>query len=148
VTPARLAARALELLGPVGGAVVVVAPAAAAVRDALSARLAVARDGDGDGAAAAVVVFLRAPARPHERQQVLGALRRRLGEGAPVVVVDHNQPRTAWRRALATLALLASGLGPARARYPAARELAALGFRVERLALASGERVQLVSARR
>jgi hypothetical protein len=40
------------------------------------------------------------------------------------------------------------GLRPSRARYPAARELAALGFAVERLRLACGERVQLVVARR
>jgi hypothetical protein len=146
VTPARLAARALELLGPVEGPVAVVAPSAPAVRDALSARLAVARDGDVP--AAAVVVLLHARARPHERQALLGALRARLRGGAPVVVVDHNQPRNAGQRALATLALLRSGIGPARGRYPTARELAARGFRVDRLARAAGGRIQLVSARR
>jgi hypothetical protein len=54
-----------------------------------------------------------------------------------------------WLRRLAAHAALAArGLGTARARCPAARELAALGFAIERLRLAAGERVQLVAARR
>jgi len=64
------------------------------------------------------------------------------------VLVDHNQPRVLWRRGLGILALAAARCAPSRARYPAARELAALGFAVERLRLACGERVQLVLFRR
>jgi hypothetical protein len=146
VSPARLAARCLAELGPCPGLLAVGGPGASRVRAALAARGPVAAD--GDPAAAAVVVFLGAPARPAERQTLLAGLSRRLPPGAPLVVVDHSQPRARWRRALALPALAAAGLAPARARYPAARELAALGFRVERLRLAAGERVQLVLARR
>jgi len=76
------------------------------------------------------------------------ALAARLASGAPVVVVDHNQPRTLARRAIGVLALAARGLSPKRARYPVAREVNAHGFTIERLRLADGERVQLVLARR
>jgi len=146
VSPARLAARVRELLGAIPGPVVIACPKAARLGSALAAR--VRRAGDGEVAAGAVVVFLGAAARPDERQAALRELGRRLAPGAPLVLVDHNQPRARWRRALGVLDLAAHGLGPARARYPAARELAALGFAVERLRLASGERVQLVVARR
>src|SRR5206468_890134 len=126
--------------------VVVVAPHAARLRAALAARLA---PPVGAGApVAAVVAFLGLPARPAARQRTLRDLQTRLPLDAPLVLVDHNQPRAAWRRALATLTLAGARLGPARGRYPAARELAALGFRVDRLALVPGERVQLVLARR
>jgi hypothetical protein len=64
------------------------------------------------------------------------------------VLVDHNQPRRLWRRLIGIATLAASGFAPARARYPAARELAVLGFLIERLRLACGERVQIVAARR
>jgi len=67
---------------------------------------------------------------------------------APVVLLDHGQPRALWRRVVGAAVLALRGLGPARARYPAARELAALGFAVERMCLACGERVQIVLARR
>jgi len=144
VSAARLAARCLELLGPVTGPVAVVAPRAAHLRTALAARLASA---DGTPAAA-VVAFLGTPARPADRQRALRELQSRLLPDATLVLVDHNQPRAMWRRVLATVALVATGLGAARGRYPAARELAALGFRIERLTLAAGERVQLVRARR
>ena len=58
----------------------------------------------------------------------------------PVLVTCPWAPRLA--------AALALRLPPARARYPAARELGALGLAVERLWLDGGERVQLVRARR
>jgi hypothetical protein len=64
------------------------------------------------------------------------------------VLVDHNQPRRRPARLLAWVRLRLAGLSASRGRYPAARELAALGFDVERLQLACGERVQLVRARR
>jgi len=144
VSAARLAARCLELLGPVVGPVAVVAPRARRLRAALAAQVAPA----AGAPVAAVVAFLGVPARPADRQRALRELQTRLPVDAALVLVDHNQPRAAWRRALASLALLATGLGAARGRYPAARELAALGFRVEHLSLAAGERVQLVRARR
>ena len=144
MSAARLAARCLELLGPVVGPVAIVAPRASRLRTALASHV-----GPAAGApVAAVVAFLGAPARPADRQRALRDLQTRLPADATLVLVDHNQPRAAWRRVLASLALLATGLSAARGRYPAARELAALGFRVERLSLAAGERVQLVRARR
>jgi len=102
---------------------------------------------DWECARAVVVVFLGAPARPAERQLLLDQLRGRLTPGTPVVLVDHNQPRALWRRVVGVIALGFAGFGPSRARYPAAREMAALGFRIEQLVLACGERVQLVRAR-
>ena len=98
--------------------------------------------------AGAIVVFVGAPAEPAGRQALLAGLRAELSPAAPLVLVDHNQPRRWCARALAALRLAAGGLPPARARYPAARELVALGFTVECLRLARGERLQLVRARR
>ena len=146
MSAARLAARAVALLDPGTGPVAVVAPRAPRLARAVERTARVAAD--ADAASAALVVLLGAKAAPSDRQATLRATQRRLPAGAPLVLVDHNQPRAAWRRALAALPLLAAGLGPSRARYPAARELAALGFAVERLRLACGERVQLVVARR
>jgi hypothetical protein len=145
VSPARLAARCLELLGPLGGPVVVVAPADGRVAAAL--RRGVSGAHDGARPAGAVVVFLGTRARPAERQSTLRDLGRVLPPGAPLLLVDHNQPRAWWRRAVAVPHHLVARVGAARARYPAARELAAVGFTVERLRLACGERVQLVVAR-
>jgi len=146
VNSTRLAAHCLALLDTTSGPIAVACPRAPRLRAALaaSARLA----GDREFAVAGVVAFLGASARPHERQAVLRDVARRLGRGAQLMLIDHNQPRSPWRRALSLLALAAAGLSPARARYPAARELAVLGFLVERLRLACGERVQLISARR
>ncbi|TMB60874.1 MAG: hypothetical protein E6J60_00065 [Deltaproteobacteria bacterium] len=143
--PARLAARVLALLGPVAGPVAVVAPRAGRLAAALAAQTACASDSAPP--AAGIVSFLGAPARPADRQAALRLLARRLPAGAPLVLVDHNQPRVLWRRGLGILALAVARCAPSRARYPAARELAALGFAVERLRLACGERVQLVLAR-
>ncbi len=143
---ARLAARCLTLLGSTVGPVAVVGPPVPRLAAALASRVPLAAE--GESAAAAVVTFLGTAASPAERQGLLRALQRRLPAGAPLVLLDHSQPRAWWRRALAVLLLAASGVGPARARYPAARELAALGFAVERLELMCGERVQLVVGRR
>jgi len=145
VSAARLAAHAVALLGTGAEPIAVVGPRAPRVVRALGERARLAADDEAAGAA--VVVFLGTVAAPAERQQALRATQRRLPPGAPLLLVDHNQPRVAWRRALALVTLAAAGLAPARARYPAARELAALGFAVERLRLACGERVQLVLAR-
>jgi len=137
-------AHAVQLLGPVGGPVAVAAPRR--LRAELVSRVVAA--GDGDAPAAAVVAFLGSRPDVASRQAVLAALRDRLPASAPLVLVDHGQPRALWRRAVGVVLLALHGLGPARARYPAARELAVLGFAVERLCLACGERVQLVLARR
>jgi hypothetical protein len=146
VRPARLAAHCLALLDPHAGPIAVVCPRAPRLRAALAALAPVA--GEGDVPTAAVVAFLGAPAIPTERQSMLRALGARLAPGAPLLLVDHNQPRPLWRRLVAVVTLAAGGFSPARARYPAARELAALGFLVERLRLIRGERVQLITARR
>jgi hypothetical protein len=102
----------------------------------------------GEPAAAALVSFVGARTPAEIRRRTLDAVRGRLVDEAPLVLVDHNQPRQWWRRPLAALLLLGRGLPPARGRYPAARELDAAGFRVESLRLAAGERLQLVLARR
>ncbi|HZP42636.1 MAG TPA: hypothetical protein VFD84_14150 [Candidatus Binatia bacterium] len=145
MSAARLAAQCLDLLGPVDGPVTVVAPRAPRLAAALVAGGAAAADTAAP--AAAVVVLLDVPADPAARRAVLAAVGDRLPPGAPLLVVDHNQPRRAWRRVVAAMALLLRGVPPARARYPTARELAALGFGVERLRLGPGERVQLVLCR-
>lgn len=144
MTPADAA---LSLLGQVDGPVLVAEPGAW-----WGARLRVAGLRTADlaerAAAAALVSFVGARTSPELRRRTLDALRDRLAAGAPLVLVDHNQPRQWWRRPLAALRLLARGMAPSRARYPAARELDGAGFRVESLRLADGERVQVVLARR
>ena len=146
MTPARLAAHCLALLDSRAGPIAVACPRAPRLHAALAALTPVA--GERDVPAAAVVAFLGAPAVPAERQATLRALGDRLERGAPLVLVDHNQPRRLWRRLIACIALAGAGFSPARARYPAARELAVLGFLIERLRLTPGERVQLITARR
>jgi hypothetical protein len=146
VRPARLAAHCLALLDPRAGPLAVVCPRAPRLYAALAAQAPVA--GDRDVPTAAVVAFLGSPAAPAERQATLRALGTRLAPGAPLLLVDHNQPRTYWRRLIAFTTLAAAGFPPTRARYPTARELAALGFVVERLRLTCGERIQLITARR
>jgi hypothetical protein len=138
---------ALALLGPLDGPVVVAEPGA---WWAARVRVAGLRTADlvEPTAAAGLVSFVGARTPPALRVRTLDALRVRLPVGAPLVLVDHNQPRQWWRRPLAWLLLAVRGLPPSRARYPAARELDASGFRVEQLRLADGERVQVVLARR
>jgi hypothetical protein len=146
VRPARLAAHCLALLDARAGPIAVAGPRADRLHAALAELVPVA--GERDVPAAAVVAFLGAPAMPAERQAMLRALGARLECGAPLVLVDHNQPRSGWRRLVGMVTLAAAGLSPARARYPVARELAVIGFLVERLRLACGERIQLITARR
>lgn len=126
-----LAARCRELLGAYDGALAVLGPDVPPPA----------------GSGAAVVSFLGTPADPVARRTQLERLRQALPPGAPLVVVDHNQPRRLVARLVGWLVLLWRGLPPVRARYPAARELVASGFVVERLRLAHGERLQLVVAR-
>ena len=146
MSAARLAAQALALLGPVDGPIAVVGAETALRAAAVAAGVAVVPD--GGAVSGALVSFLGVAAVPGDRQACLSALRLRLPAGAPVVLADHNQPRTWGRRLFGMVELALRGLAPTRARDPAARELQALGFHVERLHLASGERVQLVAARR
>jgi hypothetical protein len=144
VTAARLAARCVELLDGVVGPIAVSAPPD--VVAALATRIGVAR---GDGPiAGAVCVLLGTRIDEPARAAAWDALAARLAPGAPVVVVDHNQPRTLGRRALGVLVLAARALPPDRARHPVAREVNGHGFTIERLCLEDGERVQLVLARR
>jgi hypothetical protein len=131
VSDADLAARCRELLGAYDGTLALLGPGSAAP----------------DAAGAAVVSFVGAVADPVARRAQLERLRLVLPAGAPLVVVDHNQPRRLGARLVGAALLIVRGLPPVRARYPAARELAAAGFAVERLRLAHGERVQLVVAR-
>jgi hypothetical protein len=146
VTPQRLADPCRALLRFGDGPVLVEGPNAAAWREALAAGgTAVVTTGP---ARAAVIVLLAERGEPAARAQWLASVAHRLSPGAPVVLVDHNQPRAPWRRVPAGLALVARGLPPRRARYPAARELAAAGFTIDCLRLAAGERIQLVRAHR
>jgi hypothetical protein len=147
VTAARLAARCVELLDGVGGPIAVSAPPDVAAE--LAARVAVAPDDAPDvPISGAVYVLLGTRIDEPARAAAWDTLGARLASGAPVVVVDHNQPRTLARRALGMLALAARGLPPERARHPVAREVNGHGFAIERLRLEDGERVQIVLARR
>ena len=88
-----------------------------------------------------------------ERLRVLTALAAGFSPGERFAVVDHNRPR---RLIAAVAAVLGPPAVPGRslgARWrrladPTARALQAAGFRVERLRLAAGERVQVVIATR
>lgn len=147
MTSAAVRARAVSLLGRAAGTALVLGPRPDAWEAALrSAGWAVAAD--GEGAAAALVSFVGERENETLRLGRLAAARARLGVDAPLVLVDHNQPRPRWRRVVGWLALALHGLSPGRGRTAAARQLDAAGFRVECLRLAAGERVQLVLARR
>jgi hypothetical protein len=143
---AHVATTCAALLADVDGAVRVDGPGRAPLARRLAALVRLAPG--AAPAAAAVVSFLGARADATARAALLDAVRDALPAGAPLVVVDHNQPRTWARRLLGAALLAAHGLPPARARHPTARELLGRGFVVERLRLASGERVQVVRARR
>ncbi len=86
---------------------------------------------------------------PEARARALRELAAALPPGTVVVVVDHNRPR---RLAAAVGALVrppwVPGWSPAarwrRLAHPTARELRDAGFRIDRLRLVAGERVQVV----
>ncbi len=138
---ARVAAQALELLGPIDGPIVV-----DGCGTSLASRVRAARDDEAP--AAAICSFLGKTGDAVARARSLDAIAARLAPGAPLVVVDHNQPRAWWPRLVAVLPLALRGLGPSRARYPVAREVRDHGFTIERLRFGDGELVQLVLARR
>ena len=144
MSPARLAARCVELLGSTSEPVAIAT--SASLRAALADRVRVA--GDDEAPASAVCIFVGEGADPVARRARLAALAAQLPTGAPVVVVDHNQPRSFWRRAGGVAMLALRGLPPSRARYPVAQELQAQGFVIERMRFYAGERVQLVVGRR
>jgi len=143
VTAAELAARCLELLGAPDGPIAI-EPPTGPLATALERCVRV----DARAPVAAVCAFLGERADSAARGARLDALAARLVPGAPLALVDHNQPRAWWRRPLAWVALARHGLAPSRARHPVAREADAHGFRVERMRLVAGERLQLVLARR
>ena len=142
MTPARLAAACDALLGGIDGRLVVVAPHASAAVVAFRARAADA----ADTPVGAVIVWLGERGESERRTAVLADVRARLPVGAPLVVVDYNQPRTRGRRWANALELWLRGVPSSRARYLVAREVARSGFTVERARLADGERLQLVRA--
>jgi SAM-dependent methyltransferase len=115
------------------------APAALPFGDASIAALSLSLLGDGSEGGARVAL--------------LAELARVCVPGGVLVAVDHNRPR---RRAAAFVAVVAPPRPPGRTpaarwrrlAYPAAREVWAAGFTIERLRLAAGERVQVVFARR
>src|SRR5262249_27958478 len=84
--------------------------------------------------------FLRAPPAPPDRQAVLAGLGGRPAAGAPGVLLGHNPPRGWVGGVSAPPAPPARARGAARARCPAARELAALGFAIERAPRRRGAR--------
>lgn len=88
-----------------------------------------------------------------ERSRVLSALAAASSAGDTLVVVDHNRPRRLVAAVAAVLGPPAVPGGSPAARWrrlagATARALEASGFRVERLRLAAGERVQVVIATR
>ena len=113
----------------------------------------VARELGPSAARAVTVSFVGQPASADARRSALADAVRALAADETLVVVDHNRPRSH----LAALAALVRapwipGIAPAarwrRQGHWTARELQDAGFRVERLRLAAGERVQVVFARR
>jgi hypothetical protein len=141
VTTAGLAARCLAELGPIDGAIAV--DGTGRLARALAAR------GAAPGpVVAGACVFLGDAADGATRGARLRELARRLPPGAPLLAVDHNQPRVWWRRGIGRVLLGLRGLPPSRARRSLAQDVVAAGFGLERLRLAAGERIQLVLARR
>lgn len=104
-------------------------------------------------AAATVVSLIGLDLAPEDRCRVFASLAAAGAPGTVLVVVDHNRPRSA---AAALLALIAppwlqswsTARRWRRLAQPTAREVQSAGFRVDRLRLAAGERVQIVVASR
>ncbi len=105
------------------------------------------------GRSRVVVSMIGHQAPPSRRSAVMRDLARGIDPGGVAVVVDHNRPR---RLAAALGALVAPPWVPGvtpdarwrRLAQPTARDLQAAGFRVDRLRLVAGERVQIVIATR
>jgi SAM-dependent methyltransferase len=102
------------------------------------------------GSLGTVVLWLAetSPA-PAMRQAALAEARRVLRAGGTLVVVDHNRPRTCWRRVRNAVWCAARGIDPVRRpAYPVAREVMAAGFDDVALRLGCAEKIQLVRGRR
>jgi SAM-dependent methyltransferase len=94
----------------------------------------------------AVVLWLAVtrPA-PATRAAVLAEARRVLRPDGVLVVVDHNRPRTWWRRVRNMVWCALRGVDPVRRpAYPVSREVLAAGFDDVALRLACAEKIQLV----
>jgi hypothetical protein len=113
----------------------------------------IARELGAAAARAVTVSFVGRNPSTNARRTAVADAARALGADGTLVVVDHNRPR----RRLAALAALVRapwipGVAPSvrwhRQAHWTARELQDAGFRVDRLRLAAGERVQVVFAHR
>ena len=98
----------------------------------------------------AVVLWLAAASpTAATRVAMLAEARRVLRRDGVLVVVDHNRPRTWWRRLRNVLWCALRGVDPMRRpAYPVAREVLAAGFDDVALRLACAEKIQLVRGRR
>lgn len=151
----RLCAR---LVLPPGGRVGICAPTArdraalqARLPDALSLSLhRVAEEPAciaGASLDAAIAWLVMARIRSADRLRLLEGLRQALRVGGTLLVVDHNRPRTWWRRVENAGWCLMRGIDPlGRPAYPVAREVQAASFADISLHFALGERLQVVHA--
>lgn len=95
----------------------------------------------------AIAWFVMARISPAARLHLLEGLRQALRVGGTLVVVDHNRPRTWWRRLENAGWCLLRGIDPVgRPAYPVAREVQAADFADVSLQFALGERLQVVRA--
>jgi SAM-dependent methyltransferase len=149
IATARVASRPTERAAGVGARVLLLDdPAAGAGADArrLRERGAPVAEASLD---ALVVWFAATSPAPARRVEVLAEARRVLRSDGVLIVVDHNRPRTWWRRLRNTIWCLRQGVDPLRRpTYPVAREVLAAGFEDVALRLACAERIQLVRGRR
>jgi SAM-dependent methyltransferase len=98
---------------------------------------------------ALVVWFAATSPAPARRVEVLAEAGRVLRCDGVLIVVDHNRPRTWWRRLRNAIWCLRQGVDPLRRpTYPVAREVLAAGFEDVALRLACAEKIQLVRGRR
>jgi hypothetical protein len=138
---------ALALLGPLDGPVVVAEPGA---WWAARVRVAGLRTADlvEPTAAAALVSFVGARTPPALRRPHARRVARAAPVGAPLVLVDHNQPRQWWRRPLACCCCAVARLAPSGRGIPRRASSTHPAFGSSNCGWRDGERVQVVLARR